>query len=304
MFERVISLGWWCGPAIELKRIGYRDSSYPFDWLLSHDFEKLVQLISDKEVMYFLNEEMFQYKDRPDKWFNSRYQVSIFNDFDKYILLKNQLDEVNKKYQRRMIRFYRTLQKPTLLVRYVKNKEECIYIQKNLKKIETVFQKYNENNKVIYIIEDKMKEYFESDRKEFYFIDSRLEESPIYFFLDKSETLKEYIIKNTKKPELQKKKNKQIKNQHLINISNFLKQEAINDNKIHEEGKLEHLDKEFPILYYFKEDCNGCGACVMICPKEAIDYIRIDDFNYPRINIEKCINCRLCQKVCPLKTVV
>ena len=41
MYERVISLGWFCGPALEMKRIGLRDGSYPFDWMLTHDFQRL-----------------------------------------------------------------------------------------------------------------------------------------------------------------------------------------------------------------------------------------------------------------------
>lgn len=45
--------------------------------------------------------------------------------------------------------------------------------------------------------------------------------------------------------------------------------------------------------------CTACGACVNICPKHAIQ-MKEDEYGflYPSIDEEKCINCRLCEKVC------
>lgn len=47
--------------------------------------------------------------------------------------------------------------------------------------------------------------------------------------------------------------------------------------------------------------CNGCHACYNICPVSSLS-MEIDDegFLYPKINKETCINCNLCNKVCPL----
>jgi coenzyme F420-reducing hydrogenase beta subunit len=46
-------------------------------------------------------------------------------------------------------------------------------------------------------------------------------------------------------------------------------------------------------------DCCGCSACEAICPKDAI-IMRADDFGfkYPRVDLDKCIDCHLCEKVC------
>lgn len=48
-----------------------------------------------------------------------------------------------------------------------------------------------------------------------------------------------------------------------------------------------------------KADCCGCTACVSICPKDAIlmepDIL---GFKYPKVDLEKCIDCGLCEKVC------
>ncbi|MBO4707555.1 MAG: Coenzyme F420 hydrogenase/dehydrogenase, beta subunit C-terminal domain [Elusimicrobiaceae bacterium] len=50
-----------------------------------------------------------------------------------------------------------------------------------------------------------------------------------------------------------------------------------------------------------KEKCCGCGACVQICPKNAIT-MRADNegFLYPVIDDKKCIKCGLCLKICPI----
>lgn len=50
-----------------------------------------------------------------------------------------------------------------------------------------------------------------------------------------------------------------------------------------------------------RKKCTGCMACLNICPKEAIEIeIGKDGFNYPKVNKEKCINCGICQKACPV----
>lgn len=51
-----------------------------------------------------------------------------------------------------------------------------------------------------------------------------------------------------------------------------------------------------------KYDCCGCRACEQICPKQAIE-MRTDEegFLYPHVLLEKCIDCELCNKVCPIE---
>ena len=50
-----------------------------------------------------------------------------------------------------------------------------------------------------------------------------------------------------------------------------------------------------------KSNCCGCQACFNKCPKNAIEMIQDEKgFKYPKINKEKCINCGLCDKVCPI----
>ncbi len=51
--------------------------------------------------------------------------------------------------------------------------------------------------------------------------------------------------------------------------------------------------------------CSGCGACVQSCPKNCIEFERDSEgFLYPRVDVNKCINCGLCEKVCPFQSSV
>ena len=53
------------------------------------------------------------------------------------------------------------------------------------------------------------------------------------------------------------------------------------------------------------EDCTGCGACYNACPKDAISMQEVENgFLHPVINHDKCIECKLCIKSCPVLTLV
>lgn len=49
-----------------------------------------------------------------------------------------------------------------------------------------------------------------------------------------------------------------------------------------------------------KSHCCGCNACVQSCPVSCIKREEDEEgFLYPKANAETCINCGLCEKVCP-----
>ena len=50
-----------------------------------------------------------------------------------------------------------------------------------------------------------------------------------------------------------------------------------------------------------KSECCGCEACGQVCPKRCIDFSADGEgFLYPKVNLELCVNCGLCERVCPV----
>lgn len=46
-------------------------------------------------------------------------------------------------------------------------------------------------------------------------------------------------------------------------------------------------------------DCCGCEACANVCPRECIHMEARDGFYYPVVESKLCVNCGLCEKICP-----
>lgn len=48
-----------------------------------------------------------------------------------------------------------------------------------------------------------------------------------------------------------------------------------------------------------KNTCNGCGACRLVCPVNAIEMKEDSEgFLYPEIDESKCIKCNKCRRIC------
>ena len=50
-----------------------------------------------------------------------------------------------------------------------------------------------------------------------------------------------------------------------------------------------------------KSKCSGCTACFSICPQKCIEMLPDSEgFLYPAVDADNCIDCHLCEKVCPI----
>ena len=59
------------------------------------------------------------------------------------------------------------------------------------------------------------------------------------------------------------------------------------------------------VLVEEKSKCCGCGACMKICPRNAISMEEDEHgFIYPKIDESKCVNCGVCKKICSFQNSV
>ena len=50
-----------------------------------------------------------------------------------------------------------------------------------------------------------------------------------------------------------------------------------------------------------KYNCCGCSACAQVCPKQCISISEDNEgFLYPSVDVSKCIDCGICENVCPV----
>ena len=57
-------------------------------------------------------------------------------------------------------------------------------------------------------------------------------------------------------------------------------------------------------LFEKKENCCGCGTCMLVCPRQAIKMTESElGCLYPVIDHEQCVGCEKCKQVCAYQNV-
>lgn len=155
-YKHIISLGSFCSPALEIERLGLRDGSYPFDWVLSRSMNNIVELISNGFSDLFNVDYFYQWKSQYSTYENIKCDIVFVHDFSQWIDLNSQLQQVIDKYQRRINRFYIAIQEKTLFVRYIETDSEYKYVEKNYDLILETLKRYNKENEILYIVNDDL----------------------------------------------------------------------------------------------------------------------------------------------------
>lgn len=172
MKQHYISLGYFCSVASELERIGLRNESSPFDWLIS-DFEGIIMAIQDNFEDFLEYDYLVQNRQYPAYYLNTKYNVHFYHDFSPYASLREQLPLVQEKYRRRIKRFYASISEPTLFIRYISDEQlvngsskELLWIDEHYDEIITLLKSFNENNEILFIANEGIK----SSKIEIYYV--------------------------------------------------------------------------------------------------------------------------------------
>ena len=190
-FKNIISLGHFCSPAMEFERLGCRKYSFPFDWLITPDFNIVIDLI-ENNFADFLNEEyLYQIKQYPSYYRNIKYNIDFYHDFSPLKSFDSQISEVSEKYQPRNQRFYKQNETPTLFCRYI-TQADYEDLTKTHNRLLTIIKKYNSKNDIVYIANSDVGNMIENIK--IYYVDKDANDNASRVFLKKLPALKEYIL--------------------------------------------------------------------------------------------------------------
>lgn len=161
-YQHVISLGYFCSTALELQRYGLRDASYPLDWNITPIRPAIAMVESGFEG--FL--ELDCLRPEASRVLDTRSGIFLYNDFDAARPVAEQYGVVRERYVRRIERFRRAIQQPTLFVRYIDaeshqlgdvdgetavNLEEFAYLDENMAAVLAVLRRTNPLNELLLI---------------------------------------------------------------------------------------------------------------------------------------------------------
>lgn len=150
-FKNVVSLGFNCHVAKDLERLGYRNASYPFDWLIS-DFKDVLSSIENGFSEWLELDNIEQDEEHKNVYHDRGTGFDFYHDFFPDKSIEQQYPSVKEKYCRRIERFQKDCLEPTLFIRFVRNEDELRFIKENNEKILSVLKNSNENNECIYLV--------------------------------------------------------------------------------------------------------------------------------------------------------
>lgn len=146
-FSNCISLGYYCGTACVLSRLGLRNTSGPFDWYIS-DFQGVLSQI-ENGFSDFLKRKNLEKTDNPKIIIDTKYGFVINHDIKNNF--EDEYEEIWRKYNRRITRFKQTVIQPTLFFRCIQNEAEIEYINEHWEHVSFLLKRYNGKNEIVYV---------------------------------------------------------------------------------------------------------------------------------------------------------
>lgn len=146
----IISLGFNCQPAYQLRVHGLRYEAFPFDWIVC-PFDALITLLED-DFKHFLDQKYLTFVNtETDKYIlNSYYDIRFMHDFKLNENFMEDYKAVYDTYSRRIERFYQRANESSraLLIRKKISKGQALQLKQLLQR------KFPDNNFLILAIDN------------------------------------------------------------------------------------------------------------------------------------------------------
>jgi hypothetical protein len=153
-YEHIISLGFFCNVALELESIGRRDASDPFDWVIT-DIITVNTLLKNNFQDLFHESLLSRNTMYPYIVEHEKYKFDFYHDFNQEDEIKKQVATVSEKYLKRIVRFFKRIQEPTLFIRYIEN-SEIDYWYNDAKELVSFIKGFNLKNSFILITNEDL----------------------------------------------------------------------------------------------------------------------------------------------------
>lgn len=152
MFENFISLGYYCGVAASMSKLGIRNCSGPFDWYIS-GFEGVLECI-EKDFYDFLDINNLEVVSNGIAIRDRKHDFHLGHEIK--VSFEKDYDAIYQKYMRRIDVFREQIKKKTCFIRAVRDSGELLYIQNNMQDINRIIKRQNVENEIIYIVSNSI----------------------------------------------------------------------------------------------------------------------------------------------------
>lgn len=147
-YNNCISLGWFCGTAMSLEKLGLRSRSGPFDWYFS-DYRGVLKQI-ETGFSDFMTRDNLQIIEGKEKEFRDlKYGFycnhDVKEDFD------SEYASIYERYMRRAKQFMNDILSPTVFFRTIRDTEEIKLINDNWDYADKLLKGYNFKNRIVYV---------------------------------------------------------------------------------------------------------------------------------------------------------
>lgn len=147
-YRHVVSLGYFCSTALELRRYGLRDGNYPLDWNISAIEPTLTMVESG--FAGFLQRDCLCIES-PGVVRDEGSGIAVYNDFDPALPVAVQYEAVRRRYEQRIQRFCQAIRQRTLFVRYINDLEEFTYLDENMPGVLAVLRRTHPTNDLLLV---------------------------------------------------------------------------------------------------------------------------------------------------------
>lgn len=189
-YKHVISLGWFCSVAEEMEKLGLRNASYPFDWILS-DLKTVYDMIEGQCIDYLDAEQLVQDDNVKNIYYHrNRKCLAFIHDINPYQDYNKEIEKAEKKYSRRLERLRHDMKEPCIFLRYIMDNEEYQTVFEKRKEIVNWVKSYHSENQIIFIANEDF-----GKNEEIWSVRKDSDDSVARQFMMQLPDLKEWLLK-------------------------------------------------------------------------------------------------------------